>query len=201
MKSLINLLLAGFFILGACTSGGKDSTRDAAKNVDEQIEGEDGTFNEANEKGGMEAIAVMSAASGSEVQGTVSFVPKGDDVIEMRVSLQKLSPGKHAIHLHEKNDCTAEDASSAGGHWNPTMEDHGQRENHEFHQGDLNNLEVGLDGLVEWTGEVRGWTIGGPDSTNILEKSVIVHAGADDYTTQPSGNAGGRIACGVIGLK
>ena len=195
------LLITTFLILTSCTSGSKDKTRDRMKNVDEQIEGEGGTFNESNEKGGMEAIAVLESASGSEVQGTVSFVPGEDGVVRIEVRLQNLSPGEHAIHLHENNDCTAEDASSAGGHWNPTKEAHGKRGSDAFHQGDIANLQVGPDGTVEWTSEIRGWTIGGADSTNILEKTVIVHAGADDFVTQPSGDSGDRIACGIIGLK
>ncbi len=144
------------------------------------------------------AKATMEKASGSNVTGEANFTEK-DGTVHFSLSVENLTPGDHAVHLHEKGDCSAEDASSAGGHWNPTMKPHGKREDGgSFHKGDIANMTVGNDGKGSMNLSIEGWSIGGADSTNIVGKSVIIHEKADDFTTQPSGNAGSRVSCGVI---
>ncbi len=145
------------------------------------------------------AMASMSPASGSNVSGSVTFTQTGDSTVSVEMDLSGLAPGQHAIHIHQTGDCSAADATSAGGHWNPMNVAHGKRgESDEFHKGDIMNLEVGSDSTVTNTIEVSGWTIGGDDMSNIVGKAVIIHAGADDFTSQPSGAAGARVSCGVI---
>jgi Cu-Zn family superoxide dismutase len=144
------------------------------------------------------ARAELSNASSSTVSGHVVFTEVGQDSVELQLSITGAEPGEHALHLHENGDCSAEDASSAGGHWNPTNNQHGQRGSGEFHKGDVMNLTVEENGNAEVSMVVTGWTIGGNQQSNILNKAVIIHAGADDFTSQPSGDAGKRIACGVI---
>lgn len=147
------------------------------------------------------AQATLSPASGSNVTGTATFTEENGS-ITFEITAENLTPGEHAVHLHEKGDCSAEDASSAGGHWNPAGEDHGKRGTESFHRGDfVANMEVGEDGTGTLSMTVEDWTIGGPDSTNIVGKGVIIHAGADDFTSQPSGAAGGRVACGAIEMQ
>ena len=147
------------------------------------------------------AVAQMEAKSGSNVSGTVTFTSV-EAGIHLMVDLKGVSPGKHAIHLHEFGDCSAPDGTSAGGHWNPTSEAHGHiSETDEFHFGDIGNLEVGEDSTVTYETTIEIWNIGEDESANIVGKSVIVHAGEDDFTSQPTGNAGGRIACGVIQMQ
>lgn len=144
------------------------------------------------------ATAIMEAASGSKVSGE-AFFTEMDGKVQFELSVRNVTPGVHAVHLHEKGDCSAEDASSAGGHWNPTMKQHGRRDaGNVYHQGDVGNMEVGADGNGTLSLLIEGWSIGGADSTNVLGKSVIVHDKADDFTSQPSGNAGSRISCGLI---
>src|SRR4029450_10436763 len=118
--------------------------------------------------------------------------------VMMTVKIKGAEPGTHAVHLHETGDCSAADAASAGGHWNPTHEDHGKWGASPFHHGDIGNLEIhsGGSGVLTLTTDL--WSIGGSPETDIVGKSVIVHAKADDFTTQPTGNAGGRFGCGVI---
>ncbi len=141
----------------------------------------------------------MEAASGSQVSGEATFIQETENSVRFRLSVNNLPPGgEHALHLHEKGDCSAEDASSAGGHWNPTMKPHGRRGEGSYHKGDVGNITADSNGKAEIDLLIEGWTIGGPDSTNILDKSVIIHAKPDDFTSQPSGNAGDRISCGVI---
>lgn len=144
------------------------------------------------------AIATMNSASGSTASGTASFTQTGDNMVRMSIEMTGLTPGDHALHLHEYGDCSAPDATSAGGHWNPGGMSHGKRGEGEFHAGDVINLTADPEGSVSWSEEIEGWTIGGDNSTNILGKGIIVHAEIDDFTTQPTGAAGGRVACGVI---
>lgn len=147
------------------------------------------------------AIADLEPASGSNVSGTATFTEENGKV-RFELSIQNISPGVHAVHLHEKGDCSAADASSAGGHWNPTMKPHGKRESHgSYHKGDVGNMEVGEDGKGTLNLLVEGWTVGGADSTNVVGKSVIIHEKEDDFTSQPAGNAGSRISCGLIKQK
>lgn len=145
-----------------------------------------------------DAIADISPASGSQVMGAVKFTDMGNGSVNIEVEISGLTPGDHALHLHQNGDCSAADGSSAGGHWNPTNMPHGKRGGGQYHKGDIANITAGADGKVSWSDTVVGWTVGGADSTNILNKAVIIHSGADDFTSQPSGNAGSRVACGVI---
>jgi Cu-Zn family superoxide dismutase len=104
----------------------------------------------------------------------------------------------HAIHVHEKGDCSAVDASSAGGHFNPTTQPHGRVGQGPHHGGDMDNIVADARGVARVDVQARGVTLGGGGLTDILGRAVIVHAVADDYTTQPSGNAGARVACGIV---
>ena len=148
-----------------------------------------------------EAIAEISpvAAGGSSVTGQAVFTQDGDDIM-LAVDIQGASPGLHAIHIHETGDCSASDGTSAGGHWNPTSEDHGRWGGDSFHLGDLGNIPVANDGTgyIERTTDL--WGLGNGSDLDIVGKAIIVHAGEDDFTSQPSGAAGGRIGCGVIQL-
>jgi len=142
------------------------------------------------------ASASLAPTKGNQVSGTVSFVQKGDKVlVEARVT--GLSPGLHGFHVHEKGDCTAPDASSAGGHFNPRKVPHGGPEAAQHHAGDLGNLTADSNGVAMYKAEVTGISLGtGEDS--IIGRAVIVHANPDDLRSQPAGNAGPRLACGLI---
>jgi Cu-Zn family superoxide dismutase len=143
------------------------------------------------------AAARLAAASGSQVSGDAVFERKGSE-ITLSITIRGASPGTHAAHIHEKGDCSAPDGSSAGGHWNPTVEDHGRWAHDPFHLGDLGNIEVGADGKGSLSLTTDLWALGTGEANDVVGKSVIIHAAADDFTTQPTGNAGGRVACGVI---
>ncbi len=146
----------------------------------------------------IESVAMLNAASGSNVSGKATFTQVGEDSVRIILSISNAKPGSHAVHLHEKGDCSAADATSAGGHWNPTNVKHGKRGDEEFHKGDIANMTVDESGNGSFEMTIEGWTIGGTGESDILNKAVIIHAGADDFTSQPSGAAGARIACGVI---
>ncbi len=142
-------------------------------------------------------IAVLKPTEGNEVRGTVAFT-RADDGVRIVVDLTGLSPGLHAFHIHEFGDCCAPDAASAGGHFNPEGQPHGGPDAAERHAGDLGNIVADETGHAQLDRTDSGITLDGDES--ILGRSVIVHAGPDDFWTQPTGNAGARVACGVIGL-
>jgi Cu-Zn family superoxide dismutase len=143
------------------------------------------------------ATAKLESRSGSSVTGKVTFT-QHDGKVAMKVVVKGLMPGQHAIHLHDKGDCSAPDATSAGGHWNPSSESHGRWGHAPFHHGDIGNLVADAKGKAELTFESELWTLGDGKPSDVVGHAVIVHAGEDDFTTQPTGNAGGRVACGVV---
>lgn len=137
----------------------------------------------------------IRSKSGTQVQGTAKFIQTGKNV-EMDLMVYKLSPGIHAVHIHEKGDCSATDASSAGGHWNPAKDDHGKWDTKHFHMGDIGNITANNEGSVRFVFNTDKWCLGcNNESKNIIGKSLVIHASADDFHTQPTGNAGGRVAC------
>ena len=148
---------------------------------------------------GKRASAQLESRSGSAVKGTAVFLESGDKVT-LTLTISGASPGQHAAHLHATGDCSAADATSAMGHWNPDMMNHGLPTATPHHLGDLGNMTVGADGTGTLTFE-GDWSIGTDDAaTDIIGKAIIVHALVDDGVTQnPPGAAGARQACGVIG--
>ncbi len=140
----------------------------------------------------------FESKSSSTVAGTASFVEKNGKVTFV-AQLSGLKPGVHAIHIHEKSDCSATDGSSAGGHWNPTFKKHGKWGAAEYHKGDIGNFTADEKGNGTITLTTDEWCIGCGDATkDILGKGIIVHQGTDDFTSQPAGNAGARVACTAI---
>ncbi|CAM3474272.1 superoxide dismutase family protein [Aequorivita lipolytica] len=141
----------------------------------------------------------MESKSGSSAQGEAYFSEE-NGTVTMDAKFFGLKPGTHAIHLHEKADCSAADGTSAGGHWNPTLQKHGKWGDTEgYHKGDIGNFEVDADGNGAISMQTDEWCIGcGDENKDITGKSVIVHEGQDDFVSQPSGDAGSRVACGGI---
>jgi Cu-Zn family superoxide dismutase len=136
--------------------------------------------------------------SSSNVQGTGFFTEKNNQVT-FTANFTGLKPGIHAIHIHEKSDCSAEDGSSAGGHWNPTFQKHGKLQEGEAHKGDIGNFTTDEFGNGSISFTTSEWCIGCDDKTkDIVGKSLIVHQGPDDYVSQPAGNSGARVACSAI---
>ena len=151
-----------------------------------------------NEK---KAIATIEAKSGSTVSGTVTFIEK-NGIVVMKAALSGLSQGNHAIHIHAIGDCSAPDGKSAGGHWNPTNENHGKWMEAPFHIGDIGNLVVGADGTGTIERTTNLWAVGGKEAKkNVVGHAIIIHEGPDDFSSQPSGAAGPRVGCGEIVRK
>ncbi|MHC1701635.1 MAG: superoxide dismutase family protein [Humidesulfovibrio sp.] len=142
------------------------------------------------------AEAVLKPTKGNTASGTMTFAQQGDKVL-ITGQFTGLTPGAHGFHIHEKGDCSAMDATSAGGHFNPFGQRHGDPSKPAHHAGDLPMLVAGASGQARFNALMDGITLdSGPG--NIVGRSIVVHADPDDFTTQPTGNSGARVACGVI---
>ena len=143
------------------------------------------------------AIAMLAPTEGNTASGVVEFEQDGD-IMHVHLRIEGLPPNTtHGLHIHEKGDCRAPDASSAGGHFNPHGSAHGGADTEIRHAGDLGNIRADANGTVEMKLQVTALSLG-TDADSIIGRAVIVHAQADDLVSQPSGNAGPRIACGLI---
>lgn len=143
------------------------------------------------------AIAVLHPTKGNKASGIVKF-QKAENGIKVTAEIKNLSPGKHGFHIHEYGDCSAEDATSAGGHFNPFDKPHGAPTDKERHIGDLGNIIANEKGVAKK--EMMDTVISFSGKSSIIGRAVVVHAGEDDLKTQPTGNAGPRVACGIIGI-
>ncbi|MGV3530894.1 MAG: superoxide dismutase family protein [Chthoniobacteraceae bacterium] len=143
------------------------------------------------------AIAVLSPTEGNKAKGTVTFTKSGKG-LKIVAELSGLTPGKHGFHIHEFGDVSAPDGTSAGGHFNPEGTSHGAPDADKRHAGDLGNIEADASGNAKLTLEQEG--LGFEGAGNVLGRSVVVHAKEDDLKTQPTGDAGGRVGVGVIGV-
>jgi Cu-Zn family superoxide dismutase len=145
---------------------------------------------------GPAAVATLEPTKGNTAGGKVTFTQKGDKVVVF-ANVSGLAPGQHGFHVHEKGDCSSDDGMSAGGHFNPFGKPHGNPASPDHHAGDMPMLVADGTGNATLTAELDPMTIGG-GAGDIIGKAVIVHKDADDYKTQPTGNSGARVACGVI---
>lgn len=141
----------------------------------------------------------LQPTRGHEARGRVEFRERQGG-LEVVGTLTGLSPGQHGFHVHEKGDCSAPDATSAGGHFNPTGQPHGHPAHERHHLGDMPMLEADASGKATLNVFLPGVALEGQPS-GVVGRAVIVHAGADDFKTQPTGNSGGRVACGVIAAR
>jgi Cu-Zn family superoxide dismutase len=141
------------------------------------------------------AVAILSPAPNGHVHGQVTFLEETEGV-RVTANIEGLTPGKHGFHIHQKGDCSAPDFSSAGGHFNPLGKQHGSPTDPAHHVGDFGNIEANEQGIARFERVFNWLTLTGTNS--ILDRAVIVHDKPDDLQTQPTGNAGGRVACGVI---
>lgn len=152
--------------------------------------------------GGASAGVEMKPTQGNNANGTISFTQRGADVVA-HVQMAGLTPGVHGIHIHERGDCSAPDGTSAGGHFNPHGSQHGAPEHAAHHAGDFGNLTADAAGnaTADIVMPAPHISLAADAANSIVGKAVIVHADPDDFKTQPTGNSGKRVACGVIAAK
>jgi Cu-Zn family superoxide dismutase len=146
------------------------------------------------------ATARIESKSGSKLKGKAVFTADKAGAVTMHLEVSDAPPGELAVHVHDKGDCSSPDAKSAGDHWNPMHREHGKNgaETGLYHLGDIGNIQVGADGKGALTVDTKKWTALAGEFNDVIGHSIVVHAGTDDFKTQPSGNSGARIGCGVI---
>ncbi len=144
------------------------------------------------------AVCVLHPTEGSEVTGVVTFT-KTNGGIKIVADVEGLTPGKHGFHIHQYGDCSGADGKTAGGHFNPEGVNHGAPDAEVRHVGDLGNLIADENGKAHYERTDTYITFSGPHS--IIGRGIIIHASEDDLTSQPTGAAGSRLACGVIGIS
>lgn len=144
------------------------------------------------------ASAVMYPTKGSQVTGLVQFIQQNDGV-HVIARMQGLTPGKHGFHVHEYGECTSDDGMCTGDHFNPTKAPHGAPTDKNVHVGDFGNIVADQHGNATYDEINHHITLFGPHS--IIGRGLIIHADEDDLHSQPTGNSGARISCGVIGIS
>lgn len=144
-------------------------------------------------------VAVVSSIKGGKISGIANFEPTGNG-LKVTATIERLkSNAKHGFHIHEFGNCTAADLSSAGGHYNPEGKEHAGPENIDRHAGDMGNLVSNEKGSATYEYTFSNLTVAG-GMNPVIGRSVIVHENEDNLVSQPTGNAGSRVACGVIGI-
>jgi Cu-Zn family superoxide dismutase len=146
--------------------------------------------------------SISGTKSDTAVNGTARFVQGGDGKVklDLTVTIPVMANDTVAVHIHEHGDC-GDAGMNTHGHWNPAGKPHGKWGTGDFHSGDIGNVVLDASGKGTASIETDLWTIGGDITKDVLGKAIIVHSGVDDYTSQPTGNAGSRIGCGLIEKK
>lgn len=185
------LLSATFFV--ACNNASTDTTTDKDSLA---VTSSDTLHNMGDMK---HAQATLTGTyTDTALSGLATFEQMNDKVkMVLNITVPSKANQSVAVHLHEHGEC-GDMGKDAHGHWNPSNQKHGKWGSESFHAGDIGNVKLDAEGKGTLEMETNLWSIGGDSTTNILNRAVIIHGGVDDFITQPTGNAGGRIGCGVI---
>lgn len=198
-KSLLRLFSMNILLFSAVLFSCNSSTETATNDTETDTLTNTQSTPEASMTANLKAEAILSGTyADTTLSGNATFEEMNGKV---KMVLNILVPAKAnqsvAVHIHEHGAC-GDMGKEAHGHWNPTNKQHGKWGSESFHSGDIGNVELDKDGKGHLEMETDLWSIGGDSTTNILNRALIVHGGVDDYKTQPTGNAGNRIGCGVI---
>ena len=191
----LGLSLAAALVLTAC------STTNTGTSANNSVAPSSASADSAAATGsskGVQSIARLQATKGSSVSGSVQFFPLADGGVRIQGRVEGLAPNsEHGFHIHEKGDCSSGDGMSAGGHFNPGGQPHGSHAGMAHHAGDLPSLKADASGVAKFSFESKTIAVGS-GANDIVGRALIVHRDPDDFTTQPTGNAGARVACAVI---
>jgi Cu-Zn family superoxide dismutase len=190
------------FTITSCNSNETNTSTETSDTTAAMSDTTSATNEVSNQTGNMAEAVLSGTQQDTTVTGMVRFNEENGKVkMTLDIMVPKKANQSVAVHIHEHGDC-GDMGKMAHGHWNPTKMNHGKWGSASFHSGDIGNVDLNGEGKGTLEMETDLWTISGTDSTkNILGKAIIVHGGKDDYTTQPTGNAGSRIGCGVINKK
>lgn len=202
MKRWLTLILVVMvaLVISACSDQENEDTTDGIQDTAEHADEDSGDSLEENDSEKDEINVDLQDADGSEVaEATLTSV---DDGVEVQLTGEGFaSASEHAFHIHEKGVCEPEDFKSAGGHYNPMDTNHGKEDPDGPHAGDFDNIEADEDGKVDVTFVTDQISLDEEAENTVFTEdgtSFVIHEGADDYKSQPSGDAGDRMACGVI---
>ncbi|WP_342388413.1 superoxide dismutase family protein [Salinicoccus bachuensis] len=196
-KLLFLMLMIGV-VLAAC-GGNEEPEAEDQERVDETIDEERNDVAEETNERAEEEVVLMNSEGEETATATLS---EGDYGVNIALVGQDLPAGTHGFHIHETGSCEQPDFESAGGHYNPTDANHGFDDPEGPHAGDMENIEVAEDGTINTEVTADMVTMEENQETTLYPEggtALVIHSGADDYESQPSGDAGERIACGVIG--
>jgi len=193
--SKLSLSLLVFALLLGITACGPKAEAPAPEPTSEVVEEMVEVVEEA-----LVAVAVLQPRADTQVAGKVTFTQTADGVMVV-ADVSGVAPGLHGIHLHEKGDCSAEDFTSTGGHFNPTGDPHGGPDDAIRHAGDFGNVSVGADGSGHLELLTDMLTVEPGAETTVIGRAVILHEGEDDLESQPTGAAGARLACGTVVME
>lgn len=197
--SLSRLLIFNLFLFSAVLFSCNSSTETETMNSDADTITTTQNANDATVPASARAEAILTGTyTDTTLSGNATF-EEMDGKVKMILNITAPAKANQsvAVHIHEHGAC-GDMGKEAHGHWNPTNKQHGKWGSDNFHSGDIGNVQLDNDGKGSLEMETDLWTIGGDSTTNILDRALIVHGGVDDYKTQPTGNAGNRIGCGVI---
>lgn len=198
-RSTWNLFVILFIALIACNDKSETETTEASTDIVASTDATPATIATPAAQVNHAEATVSGTYPDTTVSGTVKFDADsaGKVVMNLDITVPSKAGKSVAVHLHEHGNC-GDTAMLAHGHWNPTNAQHGKWGSTSFHAGDIGNIKLDSKGNGKLSLTTDLWTLGGDVSKNIIGKALIVHGGMDDYKTQPTGNAGGRIGCGVI---
>jgi superoxide dismutase, Cu-Zn family len=198
MKFLVPLCI-GALLLGCGTRDEPDGTADGRTRPDNPMPEPSDMAAPGQAPEG--AAVQLAATQGNTASGSLALTAV-ENGVRVSGAIQGLKPNsEYGFHIHEKGDCSAPDASSAGSHFNPSNAEHGNPEGETHHAGDMLNVKSDDQGVGQVDTQANGVTLHDGQPTDVLGKAIVLHEKADDYTTQPSGNSGSRIACGVITVQ
>lgn len=183
--------------LAFISCGDSDESKDSDEDTTATTASQDTTLQVADRA----EATISNTYPDTAVTGTATFeIVNGKVKMMLNISAPSKAKKSVAVHIHEHPGC-GDQGKEAHGHWNPTKVNHGKWGSDAFHSGDIGNIDLDAEGKGTKELETDRWTIGGDSTTNILNRSIIVHGGEDDFKTQPTGNAGNRIGCGIISKK
>ena len=191
-KTYIASTMIAMALFASCKGDTKTTEKEVVKEVEKEVK-------KVEEVEVKKLKLALESKSDSKATGSVLF-EESNGTVKMIAAIHGLSEGTHAIHIHDKADCSSADGKSTGGHWNPTAQPHGAWGAADgYHKGDIGNFEADENGNGQKMFSTDEWCIGcGDEKKDIVGKAIIVHQGTDDLTSQPSGAAGKRISCGGI---
>lgn len=184
--------------IAGCTPDRTDTTAPASMSAEPDAPAPPPAMSAPAEIPAGQAVVTLKSAGDMKVSGDLTLTAETGGV-HVSGSISGLTRGtQHGFHIHESGDCSAADFKSAGGHFNPSNKEHGNPNSDIHHAGDMMNLTVNDSGIATLDVTVPGVTLGDGGSDDVMNRAIVIHSGPDDYTSQPAGDSGSRIACGVI---